>query len=110
MEEGAETDYSISGTYSYGSGSFGIDQMKRSTDSIEEADSEALMVITTTQETVNEREYISSAGVPFKLSDDTESGYTRTTTVYKGKTFHAILTFTGMTEEEIHQVLDDIQP
>lgn len=75
----------------------------------DETDAEALMVITTTQETANEREYISSEGVPFRLGDDTEFGYTRTTTVCKGETFDAVLTFTGMTEEEIHQVLDNIQ-
>lgn len=110
LEDGADADYSISGTFSYGNGSFGIEQMKFRAGTSEETEDEVLMVITTTQETANERDYISSVGIPFRLSDDTEFGYTRTTTVFKGKSFNAVLTFTGMTEEEIHQVLDNIQP
>lgn len=109
LGEETDTDHSISGTFSYGNGSFRIEQMKFPADALAEVNTEELMVITTTKETTNERQYISSGGVPFQLSDDTEFGYTRTTTVFKGKTFDAVLTFTGMTEEEIHQVLDNVQ-
>ena len=112
LEDGADTDYSISGEFVYGNGHFSIDQMKLPAEVIGGADPETepvLAVITTTGETANEREYISSSGIPFKLSDDTEFGYTRTTTVFRGKTFDAILEFMYMTEEEIHQVLDNIQ-
>ena len=70
----------------------------------------ASMVITTTGETGNEREYLNAAGITFKLSDDTESGETRTTTMFTGTAYDAILQFTGMTEDEIHDVLDNIAP
>lgn len=106
----SETDYSISGEYSYGNGRFTLNQQKyRATESDETAET-ASMVITTTGETSGEREYLNSAGITFKLSDDTELGETRTTTMFTGTAYDAILQFTGMTEEEIHEVLDNIAP
>ncbi len=44
------------------------------------------------------------------MSDDTEFGCTRTTTLFRGKSSDTVLEFIGMTEEEIHGVLDNIQP
>lgn len=107
---GSETDYSIRGTFSRGSGSFTVDQQKYRTTGAGETTAAASMVITTTGETEGEREYLNAAGISFKLSDDTESGARRTTTMFTGKTCEAILQFTGMTEDEIHEVLDTIQP
>lgn len=112
LEEGTDTEHSILGRFFYGNGRFRVDQLQFPKEAVDAANPQAepvLAVITTTGETANEREYISSSGISFKLSDDTEFGYTRTTTVFRGKTFDAILEFIDMTEEEIHQVLDNIQ-
>ena len=70
----------------------------------------AAMAITTTDEARNEREYLNAAGISFKLSDDTEFGDVRTTTMFTDGQYETILQFTGMSEEDIHAVLDNILP
>lgn len=107
---GSETDYSITGEFSCGTGHFTVDQQKYRKSETGESAAASSMVITTTGETGNEREYLNAAGISFKLSDDTESGETRTTTMFTADSFEAVLQFTGMTEEEIHAVLDTIAP
>lgn len=107
---GSETDYSITGEFSCGSGHFTVDQQKYRKSETGESAAASFVVITTTGETGNEREYLNAAGISFKLSDDTESGETRTTTMFTADSFDAVLQFTGMTEEEIHAVLDAIAP
>ncbi|MCI8383084.1 MAG: hypothetical protein HFI07_15075 [Lachnospiraceae bacterium] len=107
---GSETDYSITGEFLCGSGSFTIDQQKyRKTETGESAET-ASMVITTTGEAGNEREYLNAAGISFKLSDDTETGRMRTTTMFTADSYDVVLQFTGMAEEEIQEVLDAIAP
>ena len=107
---GSEMDYSITGEFSYGHGRFSVAQQKyRKTETGEIAET-ASMVITTTGETENEREYLNAAGISFQLSDDTETGDVRTTTMFTADSFDAVLQFTGMTEDEIHEVLDSIAP
>ena len=113
IDTGKDTDYSIIGEFSYGNGHFNINQQKFPTDSSDEVNAETDMtfvLITTIGETTNEREYLSSSGISFKLSDDTEFGYTRTSTLFRGKNYDTVLEFIGMTEDEIHNVLDNIQP
>lgn len=104
------TDYSITGEISCGNGHFSIDQSKNYVNQSGEVSKAASMVITTTDETTNEREYLNASGISFQLSDDTESGNVRTTTMFTGEKYDTILQFTGMTEAEIHEVLDNIQP
>ncbi len=106
---GSTTDHNITGEFSCGSGHFSIDQSKRHIDEAGEVSASATMVITTTGETQNKREYLNAAGISFKLSDDTESGTVRTTTMFTGNQYETILQFTGMSEEEIHRVLDGIR-
>lgn len=48
------------------------------------------MVITTTGETDNEREYLNATGTSFKLSDDTESGTVRTTAMFTGEKYEPL--------------------
>lgn len=107
---GSETDYSITGEFSCGSGHFTVDQQKYRVSETGESAETTSVVITTTGETDNAREYLNAAGISFKLNDDTESGETRTTTMFTADSFEAVLQFTGMTEEEIHAVLDTIAP
>ena len=69
-----------------------------------------MMVITSAEKPVtNQREYTSKNGQTFALSDDTETGETRTTTVLTQGDYDAILTFTGLSEKEIHEILDTIR-
>lgn len=106
---GSVTDYNITGTFSLGSGSFTINQSGNHIDQNGEISQAASMVITTTGETDNEREYLNAAGTSFKLSDDSELGTVRTTTMFTGEKYETILQFTGMTEAQIHEVLDNIK-
>ncbi len=105
---GSATDYNISGEFSYGNGSFSVNQSKNRVGEAGEISKAATMVITTTDETDNEREYLNAAGISFKLSDDTTSGDARTTTMFTDGQYETILQFTGMSEEEIREVLDNI--
>lgn len=110
---GSSTDYDITGEFSCGKGHFTLEQIKDGNAAeAEDTDAErsAFMVITTTEETAGEREYLSASGISFKLTDDTatQTGETKTTTLLSGKGCHTVFTFTGMTEEEIHSVLDNV--
>lgn len=98
----AGTDCSISGDLSYGNGTFTFSQSK-------EEDSENTVYSVLTGETSNEREYISKGGIRFPLSDDTSTGKIRTTTAVMGKHHQVVLTFTDLSEEEIHQILDSVE-
>ncbi len=100
--EGAPTDLSISGTYAYGSGSFTLNQYPGNAENTEFA------VIT--NETENNREYVSSTGCLFALTDDQdENGQTRTHTLVKCDNYFLTLEFTGMSEKEIHAVLETVR-
>lgn len=100
--EGAPTDLSISGTYDYGNGSFTLSQYPGNTENTEFA------VIT--NKTKNNREYVSSTGCLFALTDDQdENGQTRTHTLVKCDNYFLTLEFTGMSEEEIHAVLETVR-
>ncbi len=107
---GSTMDYSITGDFSFGHGHFSIDQQTYRTTEEGNAAETSSMVITTTGEASNEREYLNAAGISFKLSDDTEFGETRTTTMFTSETCSAVLQFNGLTEAEIYEVLDHIAP
>jgi len=106
---GSITDYRITGEFSYGKGLFSIAQSKNRTDKAKEVSATPAIAVTATDKTGNVREYLNAAGISFRLSDDTESGYVRTTTMFTGDNYDTVLQFTGMSEEEIHTVLDNIQ-
>ena len=100
--EGAPTDLSISGSYAYGKGSFTLAQYPGNSENTEFA------VIT--NETGNNREYVSSTGCLFELTDDQdENRQTRTHTLVKCDNYFLTLEFTGMTEDEIHAVLETVR-
>lgn len=93
---------SITGNFSYGSGSFSLNQYPGNEEST------AFAVIT--NETGNNREYVSSCGYQFALTDDQdETGKTRTHTLVKCDNYFLTLKFTGMSEEEIHAVLETVR-
>lgn len=100
-EESHSTDYSIIGEYVFGNGKFVLDQNK-----LEDAETECLLITGGT--TQNGREYVSSGGYTFKLADDESLGEKRTTVLAVIGGYELILEFKGMSEDEIHEVLDDI--
>lgn len=112
---GSTTDYNITGEFICGKGHFTLEQFQDGTGAGDTgeaaAEKSAFVAITTTGETENEREYLSASGITFKLTDDnaTETGETKTTTMLTGNGCHSVFTFMGMTEAEIHKVLDNVK-
>ena len=68
----------------------------------------ASAVITSTEPVTNQREYVAANGEVFKLSDDTETGVLRTTVLVSYDAYTAIITFTDLSDQEIHEILDAI--
>lgn len=118
LTEASSADYSISGEFNVANGIFTLEQMKFTSDSPVEAaaanneaihsENTSVVITNTTGEVTNTRTYISSSGYEYKLTDDKETGNTRTTTLIPCKDYSLILTFTEMTEAEIHGVLENI--
>lgn len=91
--------------YKYENGSFTINMEK---DCQWNGEDSEIAVITSTEPVKNQREYTASNGYCFKLSDDTEFGTVRTTTLISYKEYHIILSFFDLSDEEIHEILDSI--
>lgn len=93
---------SISGSYAYGNGSFSLSQYP--------VNEESTNFAVITNETGNNREYVSSIECLFALTDDRDdSGQTRTHTLVKCDGYYLTLEFIGMSEEEIHAVLETVR-
>lgn len=93
----------ISAEFSYGSGTFRI------TDSFSEgnvADDAAYVVALSN--TSNERVYRSSGGIDFTLVDEV-SDVTQTYVMLSRDKYNGYISFKGLSEDEIHQVLDMIK-
>lgn len=91
--------------YKYENGSFTINMEK---DCQWNGEDSEIAVITSTEPVKNQREYTASNSYCFKLSDDTEFGTVRTTTLISYKEYHIILSFFDLSDEEIHEILDSI--
>lgn len=89
--------------FKYGNGKFTLEQS-----SDQESGSGQNILITSTEGVTNQREYVSKNGDTFALSDDTETGEIRTTTMVTYGNTSVILTFTGLSEDEIHKILDAV--
>ncbi len=53
----------------------------------------------------NQREYISAQGDTYQLSDDNATGVLRTTTLISYDEYNIIITFTHLSDQEIHEIL-----
>lgn len=104
MDGGMSDVSDLTTAFRYGNGRVTIDQ---SFDPDAQPEDVSL-VITSTEGVTNQREYVSENGDTFALCDDTETGETRTTTMVRFDHYTVILTFTGMSEQEIHEVLDAV--
>jgi len=91
--------------FKYANGEFTLDKQKNlNWDGIEVDNA----VITSTTPSTNQREYISDNGNLFELSDDIETGVTRTTVLVSYDEYSDILTFINLSDDEIHKILDSI--
>ncbi len=102
LDEELPDTSSLTAGFKYGGGKFTLEQ------SYDPEAADVNMLITSTEGVTNQREYVSKNGDTFALSDDTETGETRTTTMVTYGNYTVILTFTGMSEQEIHEVLDAV--
>ncbi len=101
LDQEAPTDRMIEGAFSYGNGRFELKQRA-------ETDADQNEHVLIVGQTSNEREYVTNSGIRFCLSDTTQDGKIKTTTMMTGKQYYLILSFTDLTEEEIHQILETV--
>lgn len=106
-EEGRHEGMELESQFLYGNGSF---QLYEDHSDAEYEEEPVIGIITSTEPASNQREYTSANGTKFNLSDASENGQTRTSTVFYSDYRHIYtIIFTGLTEDEIHEVLDTIQ-
>lgn len=98
---------SIGGTFAYGSGTFELSEERQKDMQGNPLEIDSYSVIT--NETSNERTYTNKAGYAFTLVDDEMDGEMRTTAAVTYGNYSGSLVFHGMTQEEIHHVLDTLQ-
>lgn len=101
LNQDADPDYSISGKFRFGNGTFTLEQTK------EQVENTNFTLIT--NQVIDEYEYVSSSGYAYKLVDDKIKGKTRTSVVIPCEKYRLVLTFTEMSEDEIHEVLENIK-
>ena len=104
------TNYSISADLEYGSNTFAVEQIKKQeyVDVSAEEMSSASVTYSTGGEISNERTYASSSGYEYVLADNSESGESVTVVMVPGEEYELVLTFTGMSDDDIYDVLESI--
>lgn len=103
--EEVETEHHvIESNFQYKGGKFKVEESMEQDNGIEERN----MVVITGEKVTNQREYVSENGYTFQLSDDTSLGEVRTTTLLSFDEYDVVISFTNLTDEEIHEVLDTI--
>ncbi len=95
----------IISTFNYGNGGFTVDEQKILKG---EGSDRTTVVFTSTEPTTNHREYTDTLGRTYLLSDDTEFGTLRTTVLISYDEYDIIIMFTGLSDVEIHEILDSI--
>lgn len=105
------TNYSISADLEYGSNTFAVEQIKKQKNvdvSAEEMSSASVVTYSTGGEISNEHTYTSSSGYEYVLSDNSESGESVTVVTISGEEYELVLTFTGMSDDDIYDVLESV--
>ncbi len=95
----------ITAKFKYGTGSFTVHEQKILN---WEGAQRVTGVITSTEPTFNQREYMAASGEIYQLSDDTENGEVRTTVFASWNEYDVCIMFTGLSDEQIHEILDSI--
>ena len=111
MESVAESEdskeQSVEGTFVYGSGSFELSESITMDLKGNPLEIDSYTIIT--NEVSNERTYTNKGGYTLTLVDDEADGEIRTTVAVTYQNYSGSLVFRGMTEEEVHHVLDSLQ-
>lgn len=95
----------IISTFKYGNGEFTVHEQKILN---WEGSDRTTAIITSIEPTTNQREYTDASGKTYLLCDDTETGELRTTVLVSYDDYDIIIIFTGLSDEEIHEILDSI--
>lgn len=102
-EEEAVIARNLLGTFAYKEGKMNVDLSQS-----DEGYETGVVVITSLEEVVNQREYVAKSGVTYQLSDTTKDGVTRTTTLLSSNNYTLIIEFENLTEESIYELLDNL--
>lgn len=102
------TNYSISADLEYGSDTFSLEQIKMQKYVDVSAEVASSVTYSTGGEINNERTYTSSSGYEYVLADNSESGESVTVVTIPGDEYELVLTFTGMSNDDIYDVLESV--
>lgn len=76
--------------------------------SMHKGDAHDFYISTGTEKATNQRNYVTKIGVEYALCDNEEDGVTSTTTLLVYGKYVLILKFTDMTENQIHEFLEEL--
>lgn len=102
------TNYSISADLEYGSNTFSVEQIKKQKNVDVSAETASSVTYSTDGEISNERTYKSSLGYEYVLADNSGSGERVTVVTIPGEEYELVLTFTGMSDDDIYDVLESV--
>lgn len=106
IEQEALDQIELVAGFKYKNGEF---QVRESKDMAWDDNTEkAYTAITSTEGATNQREYTSVEGYTFKLCDDKETGAVRTSTILSYDEYNVLFSFTNLSDQEIHEILDTI--
>ncbi len=96
----------VIGEFDYKNGKVSVDLSKYSmTDGIQ---GNGYSVITGIDKSTNQREYQSQNGIKYQLSDNKDDKITKTTTMVSSGSYCLIIEFEGLSDNEIHTILDSL--
>ncbi|MBD5520656.1 MAG: hypothetical protein HDR03_05425 [Lachnospiraceae bacterium] len=102
------TNYSISADLEYGKNTFAVEQIKMQKYVDVSAEVASSVTYSTGGEINNERTYKSTSGYDYVLADNSESGENVTVVTISGDEYELVLTFTGMSDDDIYDVLESV--
>lgn len=98
------TSKTVDGNFDYKGKNISVELNKYLT----QIENTGVSVITGIEKATNQREYKTQNDVVYKLSDNTNDKITKTTSVVSTGNYNLIIQFEGLSESEIHEILDNI--
>lgn len=102
------TNYSISADLKYGSDTFSVEQIKMKKYVDVSAEVASSVTYSTDGEISNGHTYKSTSGYEYVLADNSESGESVNVVTISGEEYELVLTFTGMSDDDIYDVLESV--
>lgn len=102
------TNYSISADLEYGSNNFAVEQIKKQKYVDVSTETASSVTYSADGEISNERTYKSSSGYEYVLADNSGSEESVTVVTIPGDEYELVLTFTGMSDDDIYAVLESV--